>query len=337
MTKIALLTLLVFFSLNSLALAQSELVLSQFEIDDYNVNSPTDQTGGQGESQGEGQGESEGEGAYFVSTFSGFYNLGYGEDGFRKDAYELPNAYGPSLPKAEARFFSARLKSKRCPEVEGFVSVAYPVNLGPELDAYVKGQFEEFFAAAQDRVATILADWQERKEGCLDLAGDSAIYQSSFKVLSGGPKILSILAYHNLAAGYFHPSNGITISNLDAKTAKPLSMADFFPDRERSLKRLWPFLANQYCSMENGGGFLPNFYGGGECQAGGYGENSPLPVRLDGAEVTFENLGGMVYADPTGLWIGLNAYAAWGYASNDAWVLVPKSQALEMGASASLW
>jgi hypothetical protein len=318
--KLLFIALIIFFAGQGLALAQYSIDQKKYTSDDYDYNQPT-------------SADDEEEGG--VDGFSSFlYDDG---EGFRLDKLSLPNAYDPKLTGVKAKALSLRIKSVKCDQT-AYVSINYPVNVGdPKVDGFIEGLYKKMFDDAARQSLETLDDLLGDSDSCPQTMVDTIIFQSSFKILSINKNIVSIISLINISSGYFHPINGTRTFNIDTSGPKLLTLKDIFPDLNASLRRLWPYLANAYCAMREGGGTLPKFYGEAKCEPGGYGQSSPLPKGWAGAGADFQNLGGIVNLTPEGLRIELGAYDSWGYSTGPASVFIPKKEALDMGASPSMW
>jgi hypothetical protein len=312
---------LLFLFQQGLVLAQPSIDQSKYVYDYYDINAPVS-----GAPDHDDQ-----------FDFDGFMSF-QGDGGhLRFDDFKLPNAYGPNLAKVSAQVFSLRINSKRC-DLTAYVSITYPVNLGsPQVDDYVKSLFKDIFETAVTGSLQMLDEELYDPNSCQTMT-DIIVYQSSFKILSSNANVLSVAIMGNVSAGYNHPQNIGKAINIDIKNLKNINLSDIFPQTEASLKKLWPYLANAYCKLQNSPGTLPMFYGQSACPKGGFGPSSPLPTIWKNKGVNFGALGGNVYLAPEGLYIELGGYDSWSYARGPSKVFVPKDTLIrQMGASPAFW
>jgi hypothetical protein len=321
MKQLLFLVVFLFLFNQTLAFSQPTIDQNKYTYEDVDINAPV-------------SGDSEEDEEF---DFDGFMSFEGDEGHLRFDDFQLPNAYGPNLPNVSAQVFSLMIMSKRC-DLESYISVTYPVNLAsPKVDDYVKSIFQESYDGALKEALESMDESLKDPETCPSTLASTLIYQSTFKILSTNPNVISIITLMNISAGFNHPQNIGKAINIDIKNLKKINLSDIFPQTEDSLKKLWPYLANQYCKNENSSSILPFFYGQTECPQGGFGPSTPLPDKWNKKEVNFEDLGGNVYLSPEGLNIELSGYQSWSYATGPSRVLIPKDQLLEMGASPAFW
>ncbi|MDR2301193.1 MAG: hypothetical protein LBF38_04035 [Deltaproteobacteria bacterium] len=320
MKKILLLTAFLMFFGQGLALGLPKIDPEKYVTDDYNVNSQVPKDSEDDEFE-----------------FDGFMSPDNEEGNLRLDDFKLPNAYDLKLKNVSAKVLSLTIKPKRC-DLTANVSLAYPVNLGNlAADKFVKTMYDDMFDDAIKEALEWLDEKMRDQETCPQSISNTVIYQSSFKIIETNPNIISLITYVNVSTGYFHPINHTRAKIIDIKTAGEVYLSDLFPQKQASLKKLWPYLANAYCKMDQGGSTLPVFYGQTECPKNGFGPSAALPEAWTDPGVDFQALGGNVYLSPKGLHVGLGAYQSWSYASGPTEVLVPKDEAIKMGASKAYW
>ncbi|MDR2301194.1 MAG: hypothetical protein LBF38_04040 [Deltaproteobacteria bacterium] len=320
MKNLLFLISLIFFFGQALAFGQPPIDQDRYSFDAYDINAPI-------------SGDSDEE----EFEFDGFTSFGGEEDNFRLDDFQLPNAYAPNLPNVSAEALSLTLKSKQC-DLTAYVSVTYPVNLGsPELDDYVKSIFIDIYESAIAQSLAMMDEKLEGQETCPEDLSDIMIFQSSFKVLSASPEVISLVMYGNFLTGLNRPENLVKAININTKELRNIDSSDIFPQGETSYQKLWAYLANSYCKMEQGGSTLPVLYDRADCPKDGFGPASPLPENWTDPTTDFDDMGGNVYLTPEGLRVDLSSYESWGYVTGPAEILIPKDELQKMGASMAFW
>ncbi|MDR2386799.1 MAG: hypothetical protein LBE80_04335, partial [Deltaproteobacteria bacterium] len=319
--KILFLTVFLVLCNQGLAFGQITIDQEKYIVDDYNINTQVPKDSAEDVN----------------SDFNGFVSFRADKEALRLDNYQLPNAYSLNLPKVQAKFLSQTIKSKRC-DLTSNISIAYPVNLGNSAaDNFIKPIFEDGLQAAIEASLEFMDEELSERENCPESLSQPIIFQSSFKIIATNPDIISIIIYANKLTESNQPMNFLYAKIIDIKKLENIYLSDLFPQKEASLKKLWPYLANEYCKMKDDHSTLPIFYGRTECPKDGFGPSSPLPRAWQDPGVQADDLGGVVYLSPEGLHIDLEANDAWDQAPAPTKVLIPKEQAIEMGALPTFW
>jgi hypothetical protein len=321
MLKNILLSLVMILSSQNLLLAQDIFDPNLYIVDDFDINAPDQHAPANHEEL----------------LHDGMWGFEETLD-LRADDYKLPNVFSRSLPdNVAAKVFSLRVKSKKCDQT-AYITVSYPTNLiNDNVEKYFRTISEELYDSAIEEVKVKLDESSQDSDNCDDIFPKVMIFQSSFKILATDGGIISLVFFGNYAPGGAHPDSFVRADNINVKTIKDVTLTDVFPNTKSSLRKLWPYLANIYCSKEASQGSLPEFFGGTKCRATGFNQDSPLPKVWTEEHLYFTSLGDAVYLSPEGLHITLESYSAWGYIYGSVEALIPKYAAIAMGASPAIW
>jgi hypothetical protein len=336
MKKMTFITIFIFI-FQGTAYAQDTIDKTKFSVDEYNLFDPK-QNSEISDTESSGKEDNFDE----IDPWDGFQGNYKGDDkliNMRLDGFSLPNAFDNNLPKVKAGVFSRRIKTLKC-DLTAYISMNYPTNTGNKIsDSFIKDYFKEIFDSTTKEAVELLKEKIYFEPECPDTINDTYIFQSSFTIYSPKPGIISIVILANTSFGFFHPINFTRSLNLYVDSGQELTFTDVFPAPKQSLKKLWPYLANKYCSEDysQGQNMLPTFYGMAECPAEGFNESSHLPNNFTGETIQLTDLGNALYFTSEGLSIFLEAYSSWGYALGPTEIFIPKAEAVEMGASPTIW
>jgi hypothetical protein len=323
-----LLGVIFFLSFTNLVYAEFAIDENNYLVEEFNLYAPPP--------------TAEAEDEFYEGFLDGFQR-NHEEDelleGMRFDDYRLQNAFDENLPEVKAEVFGLKISSKKC-ESTTYISLNYPTNTGSDAsDNYIQSFFESLLdSTIQQAVETM--DEDVESDGECPKWIPKYVFQSSFAVFSPKPGLISIHIIGNHSFGGNHPMNYHRSLNVRTKDGHELTFADVFPKPQESIKKLWPYLANRYCSEEEfpgRGDTLPHFFGGDECRPGGYDDSSPLPDNLNNETLELSDLAEAVFFTSEGMLLFLDAYSGWAYVWGPATIFIPKKEAMEMGVSPSIW
>jgi hypothetical protein len=263
---------------------------------------------------------------YFVDGFLSPPNLE--RDNNKTDGV---NTVDPDLLKIEIKKLEQIDRSPICPKSVAKTTVYYPAGTGnKQLDNFLAKEAKEAFERAR---AIFQENFNlEDKDGrtCQTSPYYKMQAREVFDIYQPRPGLISLVVTNNISSeSSNHPSTTMSFIAFDVKAFRQLGLGDLFTDPQKSIPLFWAYIVSKWCSLNQD---LPDFYGGDPCEPGFI---PPLPPDLAKAK-TLEALGNAVITKE-GLFLILDPYESWGYASGFGILSIPKDDLLTMGASPLLW
>lgn len=209
------------------------------------------------------------------------------------------------------------------------ISIYYPKGTG---NAAIDQEIEKAVTDAfNSQINEIKTDGFCDKEFCGTVSCEEWPVNRSFAVYAPSTGYISVLFNEVSFTGGAHGNSVFEVMNFDLKTGKRVTLADLFPDAEKSVPLYWDYVYGAWCS-ENGYKFPLHYQPAeGDCMA----EDPDNPRNYEGVK-TIDDLGRLVFTNK-GATIVLGPYESGSYATGERYLDIPKDELLKMGASAKIW
>ncbi|MDR1036127.1 MAG: hypothetical protein LBT40_06040 [Deltaproteobacteria bacterium] len=242
----------------------------------------------------------------------------------------LPTPFTQNAERPERAVDSTvreRILSPKCPKASFDYLVSFPQDMdrGGPVDSSLRALSQTYAAKISEGKAALERDAAECDPDFPDYA-----YTSVFHVTSS-PYRVSASAFSVLfATGEYGGGGHGTYSYLSVNYLADgtlITLRRLFPDAAASLPRLWNSIYRGFCKNNQS---LPSFYGEGACG----GAIPPVPAPLKNPQAALDDAGHLLLTS-LGLSVVLGGYDGYGF--QGAFLDMPKSELLAMGADPAIW